>query len=202
MYEVSEVPQSYPNTCYKWETKRISPASCVSETLRPSIYQAGVASLWPSATIQGAETLYIYVCQSGWGVDIITYSTIQVRNQENLLQPLWLWNPAYIRLVFMHMTTSRNRRCWNTIYIYVCQRSALSMKWVRCCYHNLLQHNPSEKPREFTDSCDSVIVRPIIDLMDLHHYDHQPQYKVLKHIIMYEVDLLWVWSGWVFLFLS
>jgi hypothetical protein len=52
-------------------------------TVRPSKYQAEVASLGPPATVEGANTLYMYGVDliwvwSGWDASIITYSILQV----------------------------------------------------------------------------------------------------------------------------
>ena len=47
------------------ETPTESPTTSVSVTVRPSIYQAEVASLWPLATVEGAETFYIYEYELG-----------------------------------------------------------------------------------------------------------------------------------------
>jgi hypothetical protein len=91
-------------------------------------YQVGVASLWALATIQGAETLYIYEedllwVWRGWGASIITYSMIQVRNQETLLvlMPPPCVKPSIYQCGVAScilMTTSHNGRCWNTSYMY------------------------------------------------------------------------------------
>jgi hypothetical protein len=66
---------------------------CHHCAVRPSIHQVGVASLWPLATVAGAETLYIYIWRRSNMSSMkwvrcsyhITYSTLQVRNRENLL---------------------------------------------------------------------------------------------------------------------
>jgi hypothetical protein len=41
------------------EKPRESPTS--TEAVRPCIYQAGIASLWPLAAVEGAETHYIWM---------------------------------------------------------------------------------------------------------------------------------------------
>ena len=57
------------------------------------------------------------------------------------------------------------------VFIYIWQRSDMSMKWVRCSYHNL-QYIASEKPRELPTS--TLTVRPSIIWLGLHPYDHKP----------------------------
>jgi hypothetical protein len=44
------------------EKPSVSPTAAL--TVRPSIYQAGIASFLPLAAVKGAETHYICICQS------------------------------------------------------------------------------------------------------------------------------------------
>jgi len=59
---------------------------------------------------------------------------------------------------YIHMAASQKKKVMKHI-IYVWSRPAMSMKWVRCSYHNL-QHIASEKLRESPTT--TLTVRPII----------------------------------------
>jgi len=93
-------------------------------------YHVEVASLWPLAAVEGAETHYIiYMYEvdlilvlSGWGASTITYNMIQVRNQDNLLLPFWLWDKAHIRLELHSYVAGAE-----TLYMYEVD---MSMKWM------------------------------------------------------------------------
>jgi hypothetical protein len=115
-YELDMVPQSWPNTCCKWESKRITYShfflwdqayirwGCIQmitiysrrcwNTL--NMYEVHLLRVWSGCyashnhNLQGVMPLIIITC----------ISMIQVRNQENFLFLLTLlvWDSAYIRL--------------------------------------------------------------------------------------------------------
>lgn len=74
--------------------------------------------------VEDARTHYLYKFHllwvwSGWiaSIIIITDSMIQVLIQVNLLLPMRMRDQPYQAGVSLHMTTSHNRRYWNTLYI-------------------------------------------------------------------------------------
>ena len=84
-----------------------------------------------------------------------------ITNRQKIIPLLILWyfyQNADIRLglhPYDHMPQYKVLK----VFIYVWQRSDMSMKWVRCSYHNL-QYIASEKPRELPTS--TLTVRPSI----------------------------------------
>ena len=74
-----------------------------SVSARPSIYCIHMTTghytidnrrCWNTLYMYEEDLLWVW---SGWGASIITHSMTQVRNQENLLlPPLWVQDPAYI----------------------------------------------------------------------------------------------------------
>jgi hypothetical protein len=86
-YEVGEVPQSYHNTCYKWRTKWISYCHCDCETqhIRMKFIPSDHCHhrrCWIVLHMYEVDLIWVW---SGWDGPIITYSTIQVRNQVIVL---------------------------------------------------------------------------------------------------------------------
>ena len=119
------------------------------------------------------NTLYLYkkdliLVLCGWGASTITYITLQVRNQENLLPPPRLRDPAHVRLrlhpyahqpqwkmlnriIYVWSTTTKTARTstyqvgvaslWPlAMVICVWSRSHMSMKWVGRLNH-IPQHD-------------------------------------------------------------
>jgi hypothetical protein len=142
-------------------------------TVRPSIYQVGVASLWPLATVAGAKTHYICIYQSFYDYEVCGVSqnipthhatseklrelptailTVNVRPSIYQVGVASLWPLA----------------CWNTLYMY---RAVLLWVWSVWDVSNI-SHIPttSEKPRELptaTSVCETRHIRLV-----LHPHDH------------------------------
>jgi hypothetical protein len=76
-------------------------------------------------------------------------------------------------------------KTYNIIWI----RSAMSVKRVGCLNHSL-QHDTSLKPSDSTRTATGTEKTSI----DQHPYDHEPQLKVLQHIIY--ICTAKIWSGW------
>ena len=132
---------------------------------------------WNTLYMYDKDLLWVW---SGWGVLIITYSTLQVRNRENLLLlPLWCETNHTSGWGCILMTTGSSRRCWNTLYMH-----DKDLLWV------------------WTGDGASIITysmrNQVNHLLPTHHshrtnrlgldpYDHWPQQQVLKHCI-------YIWS--------
>jgi hypothetical protein len=72
-YEVDGFPQSQPNTHYKCRPHTHTPttASTMTMTVSQSIlYQAGDASIWLPAAVEGAETLYICMMKTCYEYEV------------------------------------------------------------------------------------------------------------------------------------
>jgi hypothetical protein len=77
-HDTSENPSESPTSTTLCETKHISGWGYILMTCRQS------SRCWNTSYMYEADLLRVW---SEWGASIITYSMIQVRNQENLLLP-------------------------------------------------------------------------------------------------------------------
>jgi hypothetical protein len=116
-------------------------------TLRHSIYQARVASLWPLAKIEGPETLFYAWNRRDMGMKGVgcfnhNLSMVQVRLRENLLLPLRCEtnNTGWSGIL---MTTSHSCRCQKPLYMYEVDLLWVWMVWGASIIN--LQYGTSEK---------------------------------------------------------
>jgi hypothetical protein len=100
---------------YNCETKYISGWNCVCMTTSHS------SRCWNTIYMYEEEMLWVWC---GWGASIITYSMIQVTDQENFL---WLWPHLSERPSIgieisgpgcNLVTTSHSRRCQSALHMY------------------------------------------------------------------------------------
>ena len=106
----------------------------------------------------------------GWGISIIVYSMIQVRNRVNLLL-LLLWlvtvRPSISGWGCIHMIASHSSTCWISLYMHDKEVLWVWIGWdVGCLNHNLT-HDTSEKTSGPTETAwDQAYIR-----LRLHPYD-------------------------------
>jgi hypothetical protein len=142
-YEVCGVSQTYLNTCYKWKPRELPTATSVCETRHRRGW--GCIPMTTGRSSRCWNALYMYRVidlqwvWSGWGVSNISQHMLQVKNQENCLLPLWLWDQAYIRLGLHPYDHWQQQQVLKHI-IYVQGRCAMNMKWVGCLKH-ILTHD-------------------------------------------------------------
>ena len=86
----------------------------------------------------------------------MTYSIIQVRNQENHLQLPVTVRPSISGWGYILTTYSRSSRCWIALHIW--SWSSMSLNWVGC----LLHQNPREKPRESPTALHAALTRTFL----------------------------------------
>jgi hypothetical protein len=97
-----------------------------TEDVRPSIQQAGIASLWPLATVEGADTHYICMKSTYYEYEVdgvpklwsAARSKIQVRNKRITYFHHCAVGPSIYQVGVAHMTSGHNRRCWHAWYMY------------------------------------------------------------------------------------
>jgi hypothetical protein len=104
-------------------SQKLSESPSTSVTVRPNISDCGCILMTTIHNRLYQNTLYRYEedligVWSGWGVLIIVYSMIQVRNRVNHLLPLWLWDQDISDCGCILMTTSQSLRCQNTFYMH------------------------------------------------------------------------------------
>ena len=83
--------------------------------------------------------------------------------------------------------------------LYVWSRSGMSMKWMGGRNH-ILQHVPSEKPRQNPTAQPTPFIDGMVWCCDIMTASHG--WRLLNTFYRYEVDLVWVWSGWEVLIIS
>jgi hypothetical protein len=109
------------------EKPSVSPTAAL--TVRPSIYQAVVASLWSLAAVEVAETLYICITKT-W-CEYEAGGVPQSYPNTNTPTP-YKWEAKCFSYCCtdcetqhisgrdcIFFTTGRSRRCWNTLYMYM-----------------------------------------------------------------------------------
>jgi phosphomannomutase len=147
------------------------------------------------------NTLYMYEDSllwvwHAWGAAIIIYSLIQVQvrnpsesptiDSTSLPEQISVWG-------CIHMTASHNRRYWNTLYMYEDNLLWVWSGWgAAIIIYSLIQvRNPSESPTtDSTSLPEQILVWGCIHMTASHNR------RYWNALYMYEVDLLWVWSGW------
>ena len=122
--------------------------------------------------------LHLLWVWSGWGVTIMImnrgkqYQKPTESPRNYCLYPL---RGQISMWVCIHMTVIHSRKCWNTLYMY-----EVDLIWVWSgvgvviITYSTIQWETKRIPYYHF----SLSIR-----LGLHPYDHQPQYKVLKHII-------------------
>ena len=109
-YEVDGMPHSKWNKdCFDFESKPISGWGYNLNTYSRCSW------CWNALHIYEFDLLWVW---SGWDASIMTYSIIQVRNQENHLQLHLTVRPSMSGWGCILMTASRSIRCGNTLYMY------------------------------------------------------------------------------------
>jgi hypothetical protein len=112
-YEVDGMPQYIFHVrnedCFDFDSKHISGWGCILMTTSRSSW------CWNTWHVYKLDLLWVW---SGWDASIMTYSIIQVRNQENHLQLHLTVRPSMSGWGCILMTASRSIRCGNTLYMY------------------------------------------------------------------------------------
>jgi hypothetical protein len=116
-------------------------------------YQAGGASLWPLATVAGAETLYIYIKQTCYEYEVCggfnhkNQQGIQLWHQEGHLLSGSIEQISGWSCILM--TTSHCSRCWIALYMY---KEDLMWVWREWGASNIRRTNrdPPATPRRST----------------------------------------------------
>jgi len=151
-------------------------ADWLFETMR---YQVGVASLWPLATVAGAESLYIcmkktsYEYEVGWCSQ--SYVAVDPHGKtKRISYECWfyLFHEQISGWGCILMTTRHSSRCWKSLYMY---EKVLPWVWSGLVFSIICN---SRTPWQNQENLLPVLVLPppLADSrLRLHPYDHSPQ---------------------------
>jgi hypothetical protein len=100
---------------------------------------------WNTWHVYELDLLWVW---SGWDASIMTYSIIQVRNQENHLQLPVTVRPSISGWGYILMTASRSIRCGNTLYVYGEDLTRVWGGWsASIITYSMIQVNMTVNPR-------------------------------------------------------
>jgi hypothetical protein len=154
-----------------------SPTTATETSLRPSIYQCGVASLWSLAAVEGTETHYIYMKMIWHEYEVYAVPDPSETPDSPTAATFYFYcdfETKHISTTLSDwgcilMTISSSSRWWNTLYIY--DKELIWVWSVIITYHTAWSKSDQE----------ILLLLPLrlwyqVDIrLGLHPYDHWPQ---------------------------